>query len=101
MSKKTNAIKITAFDAADYLKNDAMIAEYLTAALEENDPDILILAIADVAKARGMTEIARKSGLGRESIYKAIKPGSKPRFDTIRRVCEALGVRLVAQVVHA
>ena len=90
--------KITNFDPAAYLDSDETIAEYLTATLEENDPDLLLAALSNVAKARGMAQIARDSGLGRESLYKALTPGSKPRFETIMKVMHALGVKLT---VHA
>lgn len=90
-------IKLTKFDVVDYLKNDEVIAEYITAAIEENDPDFLLQALNDVARARGMGNIAAMSGLGRESLYKALSPGAKPRFDTIMKVMQALGLRLKAE----
>jgi len=89
--------KLVPFDAARYLIDDAAVAEYLTAILEADDTDLLLLALADVARARGMAQVAKDSGLGRESLYKALTPGAKPRFDTILRVTRALGVRLTAQ----
>lgn len=84
------------FDAADYLDSDEAIAEYLTAILEQDDADLTIKALGDVAKARGMAEIARSTGLGRESLYKAFRPGAHPRFDTILKVMKALGVKMTA-----
>ena len=87
---------IRAFDAADYLDSDEVIAEYLNAALEDENPDVLLQAIADVAKARGMTQLARDTGLGRESLYKALTPGAKPRYDTVLKLMRALGVDLQA-----
>jgi probable addiction module antidote protein len=69
--------------------------------LEENDPSALTDALGTIARARGMSEIAKASGLTREALYKALRPNSQPRFDTIARVCTALGVRLVAQVAAA
>ncbi|GFM35599.1 addiction module antidote protein [Desulfovibrio psychrotolerans] len=89
--------KITKFDAADYLDSEETIAAYINAALEEDDPDILLVAIADVAKARGMSRLAKDAGLGRESLYKALAPGAKPRYDTIHKVLSALGVSLHAR----
>lgn len=86
--------KITKFDVADYLADEETIAEYLTAVLEEGDPDILLSAVGDVAKARGMAQVAERSGLGRESLYKALRPGAKPRFETIMRVLQSLGVKM-------
>jgi probable addiction module antidote protein len=82
------------FDAADYLDSEEMIAEYLTAALEDENPDVFLAAIGDVAKARGMSAIAQSTGLGRESLYKALAPGAKPRYDTILKVLRSLGVKL-------
>lgn len=88
--------KIAKFDAADYLDNEEVIAEYLNAALEDDNPDVFLAAIADVAKARGMTQLAKDTGLGRESLYKAIAPGAKPRYDTVLKLIRALGVELHA-----
>ena len=98
--KKAKAVtKLLPFDAARYLTDDAAIAEYLTAVLETDDADLLLLALADIARARGMAQVARDAGLGRESLYKALAPGAKPRFDTIVKVARALGVRLSAHVL--
>ena len=88
------------FDAAKFLKDDEDMAAYLTLVIEENDPALLAATLGDIAKARGMTEIANRTGLSREALYKALKPNAKPRFDTINRVCAALGVQLVAQPAH-
>lgn len=88
--------KLLPFDAARYLNDDAAIAEYMTAVLETEDPDLLLLALSDVARARGMAQVAKDAGLGRESLYKALAPGAKPRFDTVLKVARALGVRLSA-----
>lgn len=85
------------FDAADYLDSEEMIAEYLSAALEDENPDVFLAAVSDVAKARGMTAIANSTGLGRESLYKALTPGAKPRYETIVKVLHGLGVRLTVQ----
>jgi len=91
---KTKRIELSAFDASDYLDSEEVIAEYLAVALKDPDPDAFLVAVADVAKARGMTEVAANAGLGRESLYKALRPGAHPRFDTIRRLLIALDVRL-------
>ncbi|MDO8283486.1 MAG: putative addiction module antidote protein [Rhodoferax sp.] len=82
------------FDAADYLGSEEMIAEYLSAALEDENLEVFLAAVSDVAKARGMTSIANSTGLGRESLYKALAPGAKPRYETIVKVLHGLGVRL-------
>jgi probable addiction module antidote protein len=93
-------LKLNDFDPTQYLESEQAIAEYLTAILEENNPALLATALGDIARARGMTEIAKSSGITREALYKALKPSAHPRFDTISRVCAALGVRLVAQVAR-
>lgn len=97
MTKKIRIADLPTFDMAEYLEDDLAISEYLTVVMEENDPAELAKALGTIARARGMTDIAAKSGLARESIYKALRPNSQPRFETINRVCHALGVRLVAQ----
>ncbi|EFI36114.1 addiction module antidote protein [Desulfonatronospira thiodismutans ASO3-1] len=86
--------KLAKFDAAEYLDSEEVIAEYLNAALEDEDPSVFLTAVGDVAKARGMTDLAKDAGLGRESLYKALKSGAKPRYDTVLRVIRALGVDL-------
>jgi len=85
------------FDAAPLLDSEEAIAAYLADILDANDDGLLAAALGDIARARGMSEIARNAGLTREALYKALRPGSKPRFDTIRRVCQALGVRLIPE----
>lgn len=88
--------RVAPFDAAGHLDDDAVIAEYLNAALEDENPDVFLQAIADVAKARGMTSLAKEAGLGRESLYKALAPGAKPRYDTVIKLVRALGLELHA-----
>lgn len=92
--------KIAAFDAAEYLDNDEVIAEYLNAALEDENPDVFLVAVSDVAKARGIANLAIATGLGRESLYKALAPGAKPRYDTVLKLVRALGVELHATPIH-
>ena len=101
MTKKIKLSEIPEFDAAEYLTNDEDVAAYLTTILEENDAALLAAALGDSARARGMTQVAKDSGITREALYKALRPGSEPRFDTVSRVCAALGVRLVAQPLEA
>ena len=91
--------KPTVFDAADYLDSEEVIAEYLNVALASEDPDLFLQAIADVAKVRGMAQLAKDTGLGRESLYKSLAPGAKPRYDTVLKVIRALGVELHAAPV--
>lgn len=86
--------KLREFDPSAYLTNDEVVAEYLTAALEDPNPDVFLAAVGNVAKARGMSSIAEGSGLGRESLYKALAPGAKPRYDTVLKVLHSLGVKL-------
>jgi len=90
----SNRLNLAPFDASDYLDSEEVIAEYLTAALEDPDPEAFLMAVRDVAKARGIANIAEKAGLGRESLYKTLRPGAQPRFDTVRRLLDALGVKL-------
>ena len=99
MSKAKAPTKLLPFDVARYLTDDAAVAEYINAVLETGDTDLLLLALADVARARGMAQVAKDAGLGRESLYKALSPGAKPRFDTVLKVARALGVRLTAHSV--
>jgi len=87
-------IRISEFDPSAYLDNEEVIAEYLAAALEDEDPDVFLAAVGHVAKARGMSAIAQSAGLGRESLYKALAPGAKPRYETVLKVLQSLGVRL-------
>ena len=96
MSKKIKVSELVEFDATEYLTSDESIATYLSVVLEENDPELFAAALGDIARARGMTQVAKESGITREALYKALRPGSEPRFETLSRVCAALGVRLVA-----
>ncbi|MBF8792065.1 putative addiction module antidote protein [Pseudomonas monteilii] len=89
--------KLIPFDMATLLDSDEAISEYLSQVLADGDSDEIIRALGHIARARGMSEIAANSGLGRESLYKALTPGAKPRFDTILRVVRALGIDLFAQ----
>ena len=98
--RKTKIADLPEFDLAEHLKTDEDVAAYLTLVLEENDPGELAHALGVIARARGMGEIAQASGLGREALYKALRPNAQPRFETIARVCRALGVKLVAQPSH-
>ncbi len=99
MSNKVRVDSLPEFDITEHLEDDQAIAEYLTIVLEEDDPALLAAAVGDIARARGMTEIAKSSGLAREALYKALRADAQPRFDTINRVCHALGVKLVAQPI--
>ncbi len=100
MTKRIKITELPEFDAAPYLDSETAIAAYLTDILEANDAALLASALGDIARARGMSDIAKSAGITREALYKALRSNSAPRFDTVSRVCAALGVRLVAQPVH-
>jgi probable addiction module antidote protein len=87
------------FDVADYLDSDEVIAEHLTAAAEDPNPEVFLAALGDVAKAKGMAQIAKDAGLGRESRYKTFGAGAHPRYETVSAVLRALGVKLTVSVV--
>jgi len=91
-------VRLTEFDSSAFLDDAEVVAEYLTAALEDANPDVFLVAIANVAKARGMTAVAERAGLGRESLYKALAAGAKPRYDTVLKVLQSLGVKLSVSV---
>ena len=86
----------TPWDPADHLKTEEDIVAYLEAALEEADPALVAAALGDIARAKGMTQVARDAGLGRESLYKALSPAGNPEFATILKVVAALGLQLHA-----
>ena len=88
--------KLTDFDIADYLDSREAISEYLSQVLADGDTDELLIALGHIARAKGMTDIAKKTGLGRESLYKTFQEGTKPKFETIVKVLDAFGVRLKA-----
>jgi probable addiction module antidote protein len=83
------------FDAAEFLTDETTIARYLSAALDDANTDVFIAALSDVARARGITQMAKTAGVGRESLYKTLAPGSKPRYETIRKLLDTLGVKLM------
>ena len=93
--------KFSPFDAADYLDDEETISKYITAALEDSNPEVFLTAVRDVARACGMAQLAKDAGLGRESLYKALTPGAKPRYDTMLKLLQALGVKLSASPVHS
>ena len=88
--------KLTTFDVSQYLDSKEMIAEYLTQVLQDGDMNELLEAIGNIAKAKGMSQIAKDTGLGRESLYKTFSSDSKPRFETIMKVLDSFGVKLPA-----
>lgn len=93
-------LKTTPFDPAKYLDDEQAIADYLTDMLENGSPGLLAAALGDIARARGMAQIAQDAGMGPEALYKALRADAQPRFETIARVCKALGVKLTVQPLH-
>lgn len=86
--------EITKFDIAEYLDDNLMVAEYLNTVLEDGDAEDIKAALGHVAKAHGMSKIAKETGLSRPSLYKALSHGSKPQFDTILKIIRAVGGNL-------
>jgi len=91
------ALQLTTFDVADYLDNEEAIAEYLSQVMADGDDDELLRALGHVAKARGMSQLAKDAGVGRESLYKALKPGATPGYTTVGKVVRALGFRMAVK----
>jgi len=97
-AQKLKVRDLPQFDVVDYLKTDKDIAEYLTAVLEDGDPRLFVAAIGDIARAKGMMDVSKKSGVTREALYRALKIGAQPRFETVAKVIHALGMRLTVNV---
>ncbi len=97
MTKPTTRI----WDPAEHLQSEEDMAAYLEAALAEGDASLVAAALGDIARAKGMTQLAKEAGLGRESLYKALSPAGNPEFATILRVVGALGLRLQAAPARA
>jgi probable addiction module antidote protein len=95
------ALKTTRWDSAEHLQTEEDIAAYLDAVLEENDPALVTHALGVIARAKGMSQIARETGLGRESLYKALSPDGNPEFATVLKVIKALGLQLHATTGRA
>ena len=93
------ALKTTPYDPAEYLDTPGRIAAYLRVVFEDGDPVLIAAALGDVARAKGMTQLAKETGLGRESLYKALSGEGNPSFATILKVTTALGIKLHAQPV--
>lgn len=99
--KKTKAVATRPYDSAEYLTSDEAVSAYIEDALETGDPAFIAHALGTVARARGMSEIAKKAGLSRESLYKALGPDGNPEFGTVIRVMRALGLKFSITVAHA
>lgn len=93
--------KTIPWDPAEHLESQADMAAYLEAALEEGDPALVAAALGDIARAKGMSQLARDTGLGRESLYKALSPTGNPEFATVMKVVAALGLKLHATPASA
>jgi len=94
MAKRKSRLGVAPFNASEYLDNRKVIAEYLGVASEDRNTDVFLHAVADVAKARGISKVAKDAGLRRKSLYKALAPGANIRYDTVRKVLDSLGVQL-------
>ena len=91
MAKKIKVSELREFDVAEYLDDDTAIAQYLSAAMEDGEPALLIAALGDVARARGMTQLARDTGLAREALYRSLSADGNPSFASVAKVLHALG----------
>ena len=98
---KKGKITTSLWDASEHLETDEDMAMYLEAAFEDGDPTLISAVLGDIARAKGMAEIAEKTGLGRTSLYKALSPEGHPDFATILKVINALGMKLQATSVKA
>lgn len=92
-------ISTRSFDAAHYLQDEESIAEYLRAAVEDGDPALLAAALGDIARVRGMTQLARDTGLSRESLYKSLSGERAPNSDTLFKVIHAMGFKFSLEPV--
>lgn len=101
MTKKIRIEGLPLFDASEHLRDEDDMTAYLTAIMEDNDPALLAAALGDIARARGMNEISKKAWITRKALYRALQPGTKPRYETLAKVCAALGVKFVLQPIHA
>ncbi len=90
-------VKLRVFDPAEFLDDEETIAHYLADAAADENPDAFLEALGDVARARGMSDIARRTGLGRQNLYRALSPGANPSYHTLRKVMAALGVAFTTQ----
>ncbi|MGO9952816.1 MAG: addiction module antidote protein [Dissulfurispiraceae bacterium] len=97
---KHKKIETRPWDVVEHLETEEDMVAYLEAVLEDGDPALLSVALGDIARARGMTDIARKAGLGRESLYKALSPEGNPEFATVMKVVRALGLTLHVKAAH-
>jgi probable addiction module antidote protein len=94
VKKKPTKFKTKKWDSAEYIKTPEDVAAYLDAALEDGDPALIAVVLGNIARSKGMAIVAKKAGLGRESLYKALSKGGNPKLDTVLKVVHALGLKL-------
>ena len=99
MTQKTRISDLKTFDMAEYLDSEQAIADYLSIVMEDGTPALLVAALGDVARARGMTQLARDTGLAREALYRSLSADGNPSFASVTKVLRALGVKLVPQPI--
>ena len=99
MTQKTRISDLKTFDMAEYLDSEQAIAEYLSIVMEDGTPALLVAALGDVARARGMTQLARDTGRAREALYRSLSADGNPSFASVTKVLRALGVKLVPQPI--
>ncbi len=95
------ATKTTPYNPFDYLETQEEINEYLNNAFMDNDPRVFVVALGYLAKKRGMTKLAKETGLNRESLYKSLSSDGNPAFATIKKIAQALDIRMVTQPAHS
>jgi probable addiction module antidote protein len=94
VKKKPAKLKTKKWDSAEYIKTPEDVAAYLDAALEDGDPALIAVVLGNIARSKGMAVVAKKAGLGRESLYKALSKGGHPKLETVLKVVHALGLKL-------
>jgi probable addiction module antidote protein len=94
MKRKTTKPKMLKWDPADHIKTEKDVAAYLDAAFDDGDPTIIAAVLGDIARSKGMAKIAKKAGMGRESLYKSLSKNGNPEFLTVLKVVQALGYKL-------
>jgi probable addiction module antidote protein len=98
MKKTSKKLKTYKWDPARYLKTDKDRAAYLEVALEDGDPGVIAAVLGDIARSKGMARVAKRAGLGRESLYKALSHDGNPKLDTLLKITHALGLKLMVEV---
>jgi probable addiction module antidote protein len=98
--KKTK-LKTTPYDPVDYLKTEEDMAAYMEAALEDGHPAVVAMAVGNIARAKGMTKVAKDAGLSRATMYKSFREGGNPEFATVIKVINALGLKFHVEPIHA